>query len=85
MFLTGHELVALLIAGFAGRWAWQALFHPFAPCRRCDGSGKNPGSNGKRWGRCWRCSGSGTRQVIGSKQVRKLLRIRRGLADRKGK
>ena len=85
MRITPHELITLAVAGFGGRWLWHALFHPFRPCGRCGGTGKNGGSTGRRWGRCWRCGGSGSFQTIGSKQVRKLLRIRRGLADKKGK
>lgn len=83
MRLTGPELIAAIIAAIAGRWLWHVLFHPFAPCRRCGGTGKNGGSTGRRWGRCWRCAGSGNRQVMGSRLVRKLLRVRRGLAEKK--
>jgi DnaJ-class molecular chaperone len=32
---------------------------PETRCRRCRGSGRNAGSNARRFGRCKRCGGSG--------------------------
>lgn len=42
--------------------AWRLRFiytHPWGPHWRCGGTGKNGGSDGKRWGRCRsrRCKG----------------------------
>lgn len=68
LHLTGAALILAVI------WAGRAWFHPFTTCRWCSGSGKNPGSSGRRWGRCKRCKGSGNRQVLGSKQVHTIVR-----------
>lgn len=59
-------LTVLIAAGVAGRWLWKLWRRPWAPCRRCGGSGKNAGSTGKRYGRCGRCGGSGQRAVLGA-------------------
>jgi len=48
--------------GWSGRWCSEDL--AFARCRSCDGSGRNAGSNDKRWGTCRRCKGSGKRQRL---------------------
>jgi DnaJ-class molecular chaperone len=40
---------------------------PYARCRSCTGSGKNAGSNRKRWGPCRRCGGSGKRERLGTR------------------
>jgi DnaJ-class molecular chaperone len=40
---------------------------PETSCRRCDGSGRNAGSNAKRFGRCKRCDGSGRKPRLGTR------------------
>jgi DnaJ-class molecular chaperone len=45
---------------FSARW-W-----PFTKCGRCGGTGRNAGSNSKRWGTCGRCHGSGRRKRLGA-------------------
>jgi hypothetical protein len=49
-------------------WWW-----PFGPCTRCDGTGKNTGSNGRRWGICGRCKGSGKRLRSGARLVHRSI------------
>jgi hypothetical protein len=41
-------VIALVAAG----WRVDVNLHPFAPCRRCSGSGRNKGSRSKAYGRC---------------------------------
>jgi hypothetical protein len=59
-------LIGLLAAaGYAGSpYLW-----PFRPCMRCKGSGRNPGSNKKRFGQCRRCGGAGRLRRIGAKTI----------------
>ena len=66
-------VLVLLALGLLAAWAVSVLLWPNAPCSRCQGSGKSLGSNGKRWGRCRRCKGTGTRQRFGSKAVRRAV------------
>jgi len=40
---------------------------PYRRCRRCDGGGRNAGSNAKRFGRCGRCGGSGRELRLGAR------------------
>jgi hypothetical protein len=42
-------------------------YRPYRPCRRCDGGGRNAGSNAKRFGRCGRCDGSGRGLRLGAR------------------
>jgi hypothetical protein len=72
---------ALAVLGAAiAVWAVRAWFWPFAACRWCRGRGRNAGSNGRRWGTCWACGGSGKRQVLGSRALHRAVRAgkRRG-------
>lgn len=57
-------LLGLAVLSFAG-WRISLRVHPFAPCRRCEGGGKNVGSNRQRWGYCRHCDGSGRRERVG--------------------
>jgi hypothetical protein len=68
----------VIITGIVVVWAWRAYFRPFAPCRWCKGRKTSRGSTPKRFGLCWRCKGSGSRQVLGSKQVHKAVAAIRG-------
>jgi hypothetical protein len=65
--------VALVLILLAVAWVIRVRLWPFGPCGKCDGTGKNIGSNGRRWGKCRRCKGSGTRQRLGSRPVHKVL------------
>lgn len=64
----------LITLAAAAAWTVRAYFWPFAPCRRCKGSKSNRGSTRKRFGRCTRCGGTGTRQVLGSRAVHRAVR-----------
>jgi DnaJ-class molecular chaperone len=55
-------------------WVVRARFWPYTQCRRCEGRKVNAGSNGKRYGLCSKCHGSGSRIVLGARTVRRLLR-----------
>lgn len=63
----------LLIACVVAVWAVGLLLWPFCPCGRCGGSGKNTGSNGKRWGTCRRCKGTGRRLRLGARLMHGLI------------
>lgn len=67
--------VLLVLAVLGGNWAWHAWRHPYGPCWRCRGSGRNKGSTGKRHGMCKRCKGSGRRLRTGA------WLLHRGLAE----
>jgi len=69
------------VIGFAV-WVASLYLFPFAPCMKCGGSGRNQGSNGKRYGQCRRCGGSGRRIRLGATMVH---RGRVSLAERKRK
>jgi hypothetical protein len=58
-------VLALIIVALISRWRW-----PFARCWSCRGSGVNGGSNGRRWGTCGRCGGSGKRRRVGARRDR---------------
>ena len=71
-FAAGLVLFGVLVASL---YLW-----PFAPCRKCDGSGRNPGSKRKRYGQCRRCEGAGRRIRLGARAVH---RGRVSLAERR--
>lgn len=75
-------MLTLVIIGLIAFGGWVASLYlwPFAPCGKCEGSGRNPGSNGKRFGQCRRCKGAGRRIRIGARTVH---RGRVALAERK--
>lgn len=64
----------LVVTACLTAWMVRAYFWPFAPCRTCKGSKTNKGSTRKRFGKCKRCGGTGSRQVLGSKTVHKAVR-----------
>jgi DnaJ-class molecular chaperone len=77
----GTVVTLLLVAAILA--VWQAItvyVWPYAPCRRCEGSGRNAGSDRNRFGQCRRCKGAGRRIRFGAKTVH---RGRVALADRK--
>jgi hypothetical protein len=55
-----HGLGGALLAALAlfAAWVVSRLFWPYKPCPRCDGTGRNPGSNERRHGDCRRCKGA---------------------------
>jgi hypothetical protein len=65
--------VVLVLIVLAVAWVISLLLWPLAPCRHCGGRGKNIGSNGKRWGKCRRCKGTGSRQRLGSRAIHQML------------
>jgi len=82
--VTGWVLAVLVLAGAAraGSVGWFGVglalaaaniislyFWPFAPCLKCKGTGRNTGSNRKRYGECRRCKGTGRRQRAGARLV----------------
>lgn len=56
--------VALILGGLY--WLSVRLW-PFGPCWKCGGSGRNGGSNRRRFGNCRRCKGSGRRMRFGTR------------------
>lgn len=82
--MIGWLAAALAIAGGvrAGSAAWMGIgvavaaanvgalyLWPLGPCLKCKGSGRNSGSNRKRFGECKRCRGTGRRRRVGAKTV----------------
>lgn len=82
--MTGWALAALVLAaavhggsagtvlaglGIAAGNIVSLYFWPFAPCWSCKGTGRNQGSNRKRYGECRRCKGAGRRQRAGARLV----------------
>jgi hypothetical protein len=65
----GHLILILAASAASGAvWhRWSVRRHPYAPCRRCGRSGRNAGSNGRRWGSCRLCGGSGKRLRWGAR------------------
>ncbi|WP_300611081.1 hypothetical protein [Trebonia sp.] len=74
-------MLTLVITGLliAAGWAVSLYLWPFAPCRKCEGTGRNPGSSRKRHGECRRCQGKGRRIRTGAATIH---RGRVALADR---
>jgi hypothetical protein len=82
--MTGWAVCVLVLAGAvrAGSPGWFLIglavgavnvaalyFWPFAPCLRCKGTGRNRGSNRKRFGECRRCKATGRRARLGARLV----------------
>lgn len=71
--LTLLGLGALVVVGdVVSLWLW-----PFAPCRKCSGSGTNSGSNRSRFGLCRKCGGTRRRERFGARHVNRALRAAR--------
>lgn len=62
------ETVLLVLIGIA-LYAGSLYLWPFRPCMRCGGSGRNQGSNRKRFGECRRCKGTGRKRRLGAKTI----------------
>jgi hypothetical protein len=72
MFATGALLA----------YAASLYKFPFRPCGWCKGTGRNRGSNARRFGHCWRCHGTGRVQRLGSRTVHRLAWALRGEVGR---
>ncbi|MGH3165128.1 MAG: hypothetical protein ACRDN0_04430 [Trebonia sp.] len=60
-------LVVIAAAAIAfGWWRVSVRRWPTTPCRRCGGTGRNPGSTSRRWGPCPKCGGNGRRKRYGA-------------------
>lgn len=78
------QLILIALLGAAG-WVISLYLFPYAPCIRCEGSGRNPGSNRARYGQCRRCLGTGRRQRRGARVVhRGRVSLAERMRDRKG-
>ena len=75
-------LIALLASG---GYVGSLYLWPFRPCGRCKGTGRNAGSNKKRFGQCRRCRGAGRKRRIGAKTVHRGAVSLAERASRKGK
>ena len=53
--------IAAVAAVAAAAWYVSLRLWPNTGCRSCGGTGRNAGSNRRRWGACRRCGGSGRR------------------------
>lgn len=71
---SSHGAAGLVLAltGLALVWLISRLFWPYRPCRRCKGTGRNPGSNGRRHGDCRRCKGARRVRRFGAGRVHRL-------------
>jgi hypothetical protein len=65
--------VVLVVLVLAVAWVIRVWLWPFGPCAKCEGNGKNIGSNGKRWGTCPRCKGTGRRLRTGARLVHRII------------
>ena len=69
-----------------GVWAGSLYLFPFGPCLRCNGTGRNSGSNSKRYGECRRCKGTGRRRRLGAKTIhRGAVSLAEKASTRKGR
>jgi hypothetical protein len=59
----------LIILLATGGYAGSLYLWPFRPCIRCNGTGRNKGSNRKRFGECRRCKGNGRKRRLGAKTI----------------
>jgi DnaJ-class molecular chaperone len=72
----------LVILAYVG----SLYFWPYRPCTRCKGTGRNKGSNRKRFGQCRRCGGAGSLRRIGAKTVhRGAVSLTEKARERKGR
>jgi hypothetical protein len=66
-----REIAELLLIGLLAVLGYVGSLYiwPYRPCTRCKGTGKNKGSNKKRFGQCRRCKGEKSLRRIGAKTV----------------
>ncbi len=67
MYGPGGVLLAAL--ALLAAWIVSRLFWPYKPCPRCDGTGRNAGSNKRRHGDCKRCKHTGRIRRFGAGHV----------------
>lgn len=77
--MSALTLVLIILLALGAR-AVTVYLWPYAPCRKCEGSGRNPGSKRKWFGQCRRCDGAGRRIRFGARTVH---RGRVALAERR--
>ena len=63
----GVLIVAALVCG-AGYYVSLRIW-PETTCGRCNGGGRNAGSNRKRFGKCGRCGGTGRKPRLGTRML----------------
>ena len=60
----------VLVALVCGAGYWVSLkVWPETSCKRCDGRGRNAGSNARRFGRCKGCAGTGRKPRAGTRML----------------
>jgi DnaJ-class molecular chaperone len=57
-------LALAAVVYLAGYWLSLKIW-PYTGCGKCGGTGRNGGSNRKRWGYCRKCGGSGRKWRLG--------------------
>ena len=62
------ELILIILLAIAA-WAGSLYLWPFRPCLKCGGTGRNKGSNRRRFGECRRCKGSGRKRRLGARTI----------------
>lgn len=72
--MSPHERLALVVALAILGYAIRAYFWPYHRCPRCRGTGTNPGSSGRRWGKCRRCKGSRQVKTLGARFLHRAVR-----------
>jgi DnaJ-class molecular chaperone len=62
-------VLTLLVLGlfFLVGYGISVRVWPYKPCKRCQGDGRNAGSNHKRHGRCKKCKGTGRAERWGTR------------------
>src|SRR5215472_14139256 len=66
---AGSVTGVLVGLGIAAVNAGSIYLWPLAPCIACKGTGRNQGSNKKRWGECRHCKGTGRRERPGARLI----------------
>lgn len=64
---TDLAAAAVAVIGIAG-WYVSVRLWPMGTCGSCEGTGRNMGSNGQRWGTCRRCKGRGFKRRLGARK-----------------
>ena len=70
------------LAGLVALYFVRAYLWPYVTCSWCDGKKTRPGSTRRRYGPCFWCKGTGSRQVLGSRLAHKAVRSLRDQAWR---
>jgi DnaJ-class molecular chaperone len=62
--------IVLIVAALAAAGYYVSLrIWPWTYCRRCEGGGRNAGSNRRRFGTCPACGGSGRKLRLGARAL----------------